>query len=552
MYYELRLFKFFKPHTRQETSIDELAQIWQCSARYAKTIVQKLQQQNLIQWETSKGRGKKPFITLLQSKNDCIFALFRKYWENDQFENAYSLLAEHQMINEPKIQTWLQQQYGVQQKTNAEQIFRFPLSEGNITLNPFQAISNYDAHFIKQVHETLFKENELTGEIEGNLIFHYATKDFKTWRFILRKGVYFHNLKPVQAVDVQYSLERLIDIAQPYFDFEKFEIIHDYELILTLSKPFSILPNLLTSFRTAILPKDHPDGSVGCGAFMLEECSNYRLRLKTFEQYFHTRPYIDGIEVIFSNNQTDLGISYDPFPKAIPQREVLIQNMGTKFVVLNSKVGSLQNPKLRETVYALIDAVEFTNNKKHEVVATSWLSKQNLFTPTANLVASGASFPILTIGYQQIHSSANLLNKALILQKQLTAYGISSRLECLDIQRVYEIDDSIDIFIGSVTIGKQKVLSILNAYYAKPKAILSILDKQLYKLVLMKLQTIYTQQQLTAFEQIFSEIEQQLQTKHCLKFLTHRQQSVYIRENFNFQNLEFDENGFIQYKKIFV
>lgn len=552
MYYELRLFQFFKLLKRQETSVEELAQIWQCSTRYAKTIIQKLQKQNLIKWEATKGRGKKPFITILKSKHDCIFDLFIYYWEKDQFEYAYALLGEYQMLNEPRIQEWLQQQYGVQQTQNAEQIFRFPLYEGNLTLNTLQAISSHDAHFIKQVHETLFKENEISGEIEGNLLFHYETSDYQQWRFILRKGVYFHHLKPVQAADVKYSLERLIEIAKPYFDFEKFEIIHDYELILTLSKPFAILPNLLTSFRTAILPKDHPDGSIGCGPFKLEERSKYRFKLKTFDHYFHKRPYIDGIEVIFANHGSDLGISYLPYPKTIPQKKVLVQEIGADFVVLNSKSGPLQDLEMRETVYALINAADFADIEHHELVATSWLPNQNTLQTHAKIKCPGTSFPILTIGFQQIHPDANHLDKALILQKQLEAHGISSHIKCIDLQKTYDLDKSIDIFIGGATIGKQKILSILNTYLTKPKAILSLLDEDNKSILLQRLQTIYSGEQANSYEQTFNQIEQQLQAMYCLKFLTHRQHHVYIREDLNYQNLQFDENGYIQYKKIFV
>ena len=79
MHYQLRLFDFYKEHVRTETSVEELAQIWQCSTRYAKTIVKKLQQQQIIKWEVMKGRGKKPFITILQLKEQCIVNIFISY-----------------------------------------------------------------------------------------------------------------------------------------------------------------------------------------------------------------------------------------------------------------------------------------------------------------------------------------------------------------------------------------------------------------------------------------------------------------------------------------
>ncbi len=277
MHYELELFLFFSPHTRQKTCIEELAQIWRCSNRYAKKIIQKLKQQNIIKWETSRGRGKKPFLTLLTTKNDCISEIFKSYWLKEKFDEAYTLLGEHQMLNDPTIQLWLQQQYGIQHKPNTDIVFRYPLYHANLTLNPLLADTNYDAHFIKQLHETLFKENEMTGEVEGNLVFHYETNDHINWRLILRKGVFFHDLKPVLASDVKDSLERIKSIAKPYFAIEKIGIIHNYELLLTLSKPFAVLPELLTSFRTVILPKDKPDGMIGCGPFMIKEHSKYRV-----------------------------------------------------------------------------------------------------------------------------------------------------------------------------------------------------------------------------------------------------------------------------------
>ena len=192
MHYQLRLFDFFHENIRKETSIEELAHIWQCSTRYAKTIIKKLQHEQIVKWETTKGRGKKPFITMIRSKEDCIIRLFTSYWEKHKFEDAYAFIGEYDMLNHPTIQKWL------------------------------QALSNWDAHLIKQIHEPLFKENEQNGEIETNLLFTFETNDYRTWRFILRKGVYFHNLKPVQAIDIQFSLERLAQFAKPYFDYEKF------------------------------------------------------------------------------------------------------------------------------------------------------------------------------------------------------------------------------------------------------------------------------------------------------------------------------------------
>ena len=68
MQYELTLYKYFEQNIRTETTIEKLATIWHCSSRHAKTQIQYLQQQQVVHWETSRGRGKKPFLTLLREK----------------------------------------------------------------------------------------------------------------------------------------------------------------------------------------------------------------------------------------------------------------------------------------------------------------------------------------------------------------------------------------------------------------------------------------------------------------------------------------------------
>ena len=550
MHYQLRLFEFFIENVRKETSVEELAQIWQCSTRYAKTIVKKLKQEQIIKWEVTKGRGKKPFITILQSKEQCIINIFISYWEKNQFEEAYSLIGQYQMLKNPIIQNWLQQQYGMQQNEKLQHILRLPFLNQDLKLHPLHAISNWDSHLMQQIHEPLFKENEVTGEIEGNLLFHYETTDYQNWRFILRKGVYFHHMKPVYAADIQFSLERLSQLAKPYFNYEQFEIVHDYEIIITLSKPFAILPELLSSFRTVILPRDKPDGLIGCGPFMLESLSPYNIQLTTFDSYFKKRPYIDGIEFIFDNNETDFGISYTPYPKDIPQKELLMKQLATDYVVLNMQNGPLQNEIMRETIYVLIQPEDFITNVMTETVASNWLSshKQQLF---ATIQCTGDDFPVLKIGYQYLSSHTNYLDKALILQGQLHQFGIKTELRCIDLNIDETVDtSSIDLFIGGATFGKQKILSVLNLYFTKPKAILSFLNEYHSNLVKQTLEKIYTTKQ-HSFTETLNELVEQNQKIYCLKLLTHRQKRMYVRDDYQYKNLKFDTSGFIKYSKIF-
>ena len=549
MHYQLRLFDFFHENIRKETSIEELAHIWQCSTRYAKTIIKKLQHDQIVKWEATKGRGKKPVITMIQSKEACIIRLFTSYWEKHKFEEAYAFIGEYDMLNHPTIQKWLQKQYGILQNEKSQHILRLPFFHPNVEFNPLEAHSNWDAHLIKQIHEPLFKENEQNGEIETNLLFTFETNDYRTWRFILRKGVYFHNLKPVQAIDIQFSLERLAQFAKPYFDYKKFEIINDHELILTLSKPFTILPQLLATFRTVILPKDKPDGTIGCGAFILESYSPYKIQLTAFDHYFNKRPFIDGIEFLLDKTDSNFGISNSPFPSDIPQKELFMKQLGTDYIVLNMQKGPLQNKALRETIFALIDPKTYINNALNESVASNWLpNKEQPFS--AKIRCTGNDFPMLKIGYQYLSAQSNYSAKAFILQQQLYDFGIKTELTRVDVNKTKAIDTSIDIFIGGAVFGKHKILSILNLYFTEPQAILSFLDAYHRHEVIQTLEKMYTTEQGTE-EASLNELIAQTEKVYCLKFLTHHQRQLYIRDDYHYKNLKFDTDGFIQYNQIF-
>lgn len=548
MNYQLRLFEFFKENHKTETSIEELAQIWQCSTRYAKTIIKKLHEQKIVKWETAKGRGKKPFLTLVQSREACIIDLFTTYWDKQQFEEAYSLIGEYEMLSHPAIQKWLQQQYGVQQNEQSQHILRLPYHQQYIELNPLQAQTNWDAHIIQQIHEPLFKVNEHSGEIESNLLFTFETKDYKRWRFILRKGVYFHHLKPVQAIDVQCSLERLTALAKPYFDYEKFDIVNDYEIILTLSKPFSILPQLLATFRTVILPKEKPDGTIGCGAFMLASYSSYKMQLTTFDQYFNKRPFIDGIEFILEKSETNFALSKHPFPDNIPQKEIQIQQPGTDYIVLNTQNELLQNSTLRENILRLI---ELAANYKHPLNNSNIKATKKAQSLAANISRTANEVSVLKIGYQYLSPQSNYLSRAERLQKRLDLFGIKTELICVDITKIKVIDIFIDIYIGGAVFGKNKILSILNTFFTEPRAILSFLDEGQRDEVLQLIDKLCAMN-LRTEETTINELILNIQKFNFLKFIPHEPRTIYIRDDDYYKNLKFDRDGFIQYNQIFL
>ena len=520
MHYSLRLFDFYERKTRQETSIDELAQIWQCSTRYAKTIVKGLQQQQIIQWETSRGRGKRPFMTLLQSKEFCVLQVFKTYWQKQHFEEAYAIASEYQMMQHPMIQTWIEQQYGLKNK-EYQHILYVPYARTYLELDPMQANSNWDAHLIKQIHEPLFKENATSGEIETNLLFAYETIDNQKWRFILRKSLYFHDLTPVKASDVQYSLERLTKFSTPYFSYKKIEKINDYELVVELSTPFAIFPELLATFRAVILPQSTPNGTIGCGAFKLENATPYKIQLRAFEQYFDKRPFIDGVDLLADYSNTPFFVSEKPFAKDILQREIVMNEVGIDYAVLNQNKKYLQDEKNRVQLLQLLDGKANVDLKE--------LPK------------------FFKIGYQYVSEQENYLEQAQHIQQKLTDYGIQIVLYKVAILENISIDMELDVFLGGATFGKQKILSILNLYFTKPQAIWYFQNEVGREKTRMRLEKLYAERNFSLDEEIMA-----LQEAYFIKVLKRHAKKIYIQDGKAFKNLTLDQHGFINYHKAFI
>lgn len=549
MYYELELHHHFPEKQTVITSIDELAEIWQCSSRYAKTIVHRLAEQQIILWETFRGRGKKPNLTLNRSKFDAIFDIFKMYWQQEHFEKAYGLLIENQLMNHPLVDRWMLAQYGLQQLQTKEHIFRQPYYKIDVTFDPIQLLSRHDFHFAAQLHETLFTFNDETNQPEKNLLFHYETKDYKTWRFILRKDVYFHNHELLVANDVKRSLERAEKLTNRFFTYKQIEVIHPFELCITLTKSFPLLPNCLASVVTAILPEHHHQGTVGCGAFQLKTANAQKLQFQVFPRYFKQRPWIDGIEIIYTNNTSNSGISSIPFPPDIPSSTMIFEEHGAKFISLNARHGPLVDVAYRETIYSLLHAEDYIIKDWGEIIAHSWYYGQENLKGQSDSHILAEQFPVLKIGVQQIRTGVNHEPEALILQQILAQYGITSTIHIVDFKKSQTpIQEHFDLFVGGYALGQDTLLSLIALYNGTPNTTICMAPVDIQQHFFSLLEKDMNTEQIRATLEL---LEQQLQHSFCLKFLTHRTHRHYIRDSIPYKGIQFDNNGRIDYKRIY-
>ena len=223
------------------------------------------------------------------------------------------------------------------------------------------------------------------------------TADGKTYTFELQQGVKFHNGREMEANDVKFSLERILDPNTGSRRRKNLEIIdaietpEKYRVVIKLKSPFSPFLTYLVGVYAAIIPHEcvAQDGKVvnpmGTGPFtFVEWVKNDRLVVKKFKDYWiKGLPYLD--EVIFKplpddavrltalrTGQVDITHSLPEklLPKLMKDEDknfVLSVKPGVpwRMLIMNTRKPPLNNVTLRQAIEAAIDREEI-------MMATTW------------------------------------------------------------------------------------------------------------------------------------------------------------------------------------
>jgi peptide/nickel transport system substrate-binding protein len=177
----------------------------------------------------------------------------------------------------------------------------------NDTMNPNRLTTSLDFHRVYMFCSCLVTYNEDLSAGPDLAESWEASADAKTWTFKLRKGVTFHNGKPLIADDVIYSLNRhrgeksdsiIKAWMEPITDIKK---DGDDTVVITLESGNADLPFILGDMHAAIVPDGFTDfdNIVGTGPFKLKsfKAGVGSLGVRNEGYHFEGRPYLDEVEV---------------------------------------------------------------------------------------------------------------------------------------------------------------------------------------------------------------------------------------------------------------
>ncbi|WP_174270588.1 ABC transporter substrate-binding protein [Mobilicoccus pelagius] len=177
------------------------------------------------------------------------------------------------------------------------------------SLDPHFPVTIPDIARVRQLYESLYRftpeyeiEPGLAEEITPNA-------DGTQWTMRLRKGLLFHDGRPVRSTDVRASLARMLDpkdpapfLAElaPLADLQSSRVLDDRTYRLALRQPYAILDQMFANYSVGIVPEDfdlaHP---IGTGPFRFESfVPGQRSRFLRNEHYWGQRPAFDELVIL--------------------------------------------------------------------------------------------------------------------------------------------------------------------------------------------------------------------------------------------------------------
>ena len=265
------------------------------------------------------------------------------------------------------------------------------------TLDPADAYEVFSGNLLYNLGDRLYAYELGTTKLIPQLAtaLPRISEDGLTYTIPLRKDVKFHDGTPFNAKAMAFSLQRFIEnsgqpsglLSDPV---KTVAATGEYELTITLKKPFAAFPDLLAfSGLTPISPKAYKKGSgqfvpeqfVGTGPYKLVRLSGDSIRLAVNEDYWGKKPSNKGVDVqIFSSPANlfnafrtgSIDIAYQSLdPDQVQALETSAKQGNWQAIsgpsnvinllVLNSKDPALSKPKVRQALAAMINRDTLTN-----------------------------------------------------------------------------------------------------------------------------------------------------------------------------------------------
>lgn len=180
------------------------------------------------------------------------------------------------------------------------------------SLDPHKTVAAGTEEVFFNMFEGLMKADS-NGNLNPAVASDYeVSEDMKTYTFILREGVKFHDGSLVTVEDVKYSIERCADTSEgaplvaAYSNIESVETPDDKTIVITLKEAN---PDFLASMDTAIIPASNktPESvAIGTGPYkFVSHTPQESFVMEKFDEYWGEAAHIEKVTLkVCANTDT--------------------------------------------------------------------------------------------------------------------------------------------------------------------------------------------------------------------------------------------------------
>ncbi len=206
--------------------------------------------------------------------------------------------------------------------------YRVPLASEPITLDPAKFSGIYAMNVGNNLFDGLVEFDSNLNVVPAIAKIWKISRDHRTYTFLLRDDVTFHNGRKVTAADFVFSFKRILDpdikspAASLFLNIKGAKDFHDgngasvdglrtmgrHTLVIELEKPFAPFLSILAMANAKVVPQEnlgngfdtHP---VGTGPFRFQSWeSGKEIVLTANKNYFKDGPYLDRLRFVVYQN----------------------------------------------------------------------------------------------------------------------------------------------------------------------------------------------------------------------------------------------------------
>ncbi|KMK76209.1 ABC transporter substrate-binding protein [Alkalihalobacillus pseudalcaliphilus] len=477
--------------------ISEIANILQCTERYAKSLLKQMGAKQWLQWLPSAGRSKPSTLILVKTLEDMQQIQVQFLIEKGKTDEAMKYLKDNGWDHKQIVEILGNQM--IWSRKNGVDSLSYPYYRPIRTLIPFEAATRHEGQLIQHIFNPLVRYNHRTHEFIPELIQYWqCLEDGTKWRFYVRKGVLFHNHKRLTAQTIieNFHLWQLKWSGwnqKLLKQIESIEVHSETAFTVQLTKPNYLFLHLFSDKNAMIIDTQsyrqdirhyqwHP---IGTGPYQIKKHLKDQITLHAFQNYYGYQPSLDQIHLFslptppYKKRKVYFQITSEE-TKSTTTYETYQPELGGTFLFVNhQKKGKHQQPEFRKMLSYAIDRQQlFQNHPSHDVWFPDSLIDEHASPLRQKVNDSKAKQWFKENGFigETIRlTSTNLAHDAYfkyelkVFRQLFKELGIHLETNIVNIEELENPEklSQTDILISGIMVGENRLVSLLNLFTAR-------------------------------------------------------------------------------------